>query len=196
MQDSTGPRKPRVYITKDDIKKEFILDEDIQAYQVHVKDPETGKLNPPERLLAVLSTIDRNTQVVRALATSGDGPTVVEIINRATLVERLKNKEISALESARATRAKKPKQIEVNWALSSNDLQFKLRQLREFVGKGKRVEILLASRKRQRKATPEEAENVVKEIQKAISEIEGCREVAPMEGRIGGQALMIVQKQT
>lgn len=188
-------QKQKVYVTKDDLEREFVLDEDIPTRQVLVRNKETGKLDPPQTLIAVLSTIDRDTQVVRALATPEDGPAVVEVVAKSALTERLKNKEIAAMESARATRAKKPKQIEVNWAMSSNDLQMKLRQLRDFVDKGKRVEVLLASRKRQRKATQEEAELVVDEIRKTISEIEGCKEVAPMEGKIGGQAVIVVQKQ-
>lgn len=192
---TTTNHKQKVYVTKDDLEREFVLDEDIPTRQVTVRNNETGKLNPPQTLISLLSTIDRDKLVVRALATPEDGPAVVEITTKSGLTERLKNKEIAAMESARATRAKKPKQIEVNWAMSSNDLQMKLRQLREFVDKGKKVEILLASRKRQRKATPEEAAVVVDEIRKTISEIEGCKEVAPMEGKIGGQAVIVVQKQ-
>lgn len=192
--ESAGPRKPRVFITQDAVSKEYVIDEDIPTREVQVKDAETNKLRPPQSLFSILSSIDRDVQVVRALATPPDAPTVVEIITRSSLLDRLKNKEILAVENARAVRAKKPKQIEINWALSSNDLQIKLKQLREFLDKGKRVDVLLASRKRQRKATFEEAQNVVNEIRKTIDEIDGCKEIAPMEGKVGGQALMIVQK--
>lgn len=189
-----GPRKPRVFISNDAVSKEFVLDEDIPTRDVQIKDHETNKLKPPQSLISILSTLDRKSQCVRALATPPNAPTIVEVIQKTELLDRLKNKEILALENARALRAKKPKQIEINWALSSNDLQMKLKQLREFLDKGKRVDILLASRKRQRRATFDEAQNVVNEIRKTISEMEGCKETAPMEGKIGGQALMIVQK--
>lgn len=188
------PRRPRVYLAKDAVEKEFVLDEDIPTRDVQLKDAETGKLRPPQSLVSILSTIDRDVMVVRCLVAPPNAPAVVEVIPHSDLVDRLKNKEIHAMEHARSTRVKRPKQIEVNWALSSNDLQLKLKQLRDFLEKGKRVDILLASRKRQRKATLEEAQNVVSEIRRTIEEIEGCKEIAPMDGKIGGQALMIVQK--
>ena len=90
-------------------------------------------------------------------------------------------------------RTSKPKQIELNWAISGNDLDIKMKQMREFVEKGKKVELLLASKKRQRRASPEEANGTVETIRKAVADIPGCKEMKPLEGKIGGQAIMFVQ---
>ena len=192
---SNTQRKARIKVTKDAVEKQFILDEDIPATQVRLKDSETGKLLEPQSLFSLLRSINRDVQVVRALATPPDEAAIVEITTREVLVDRLKQKELQAANVEKVKRDSKPKQIELNWAISGNDLDLKMKQLRQFVEKGKKVEILLAAKKRQRKATPEEANNVVQEIRRTIDEIEGCKEIKPLDGNIGGQALMTVGKQ-
>ncbi len=192
---SVSQKRARIKIGKDAVEREFTLNEDIPASQVQLKDPETGKLLDPQPLFFLLRSINREVEVVRALATPPGQPAIVEVTTREALVERLKQKEIQAANIEKVKRDSKPKQIELNWAISGNDLDLKMKQIRQFVEKGKKVEILLAAKKRQRKATPDEAANVVQEIQKTISEIEGCRELKPMDGNIGGQALMTVGKQ-
>lgn len=171
------------------------MNQDIPAKQVQLKDPNTGKLLEPQALSLLLRSIDRNVEVIRALATPPDQPAIVEITTREALLDRLKQKEAQAASVEKIKRDSKPKQIELNWAISGNDLELKMKQLRQFVEKGKKVEILLAAKKRQRKATPEEANSVVQEIRKTIEEIEGCRELKPLDGKIGGQALLTVGKQ-
>lgn len=192
-----GPRqqRPRPAAVKEPIYREFVLDEDIPAREVQLKDPQTGKLNDPQPLFSILRTLDRDTQVVRALAQPPGAPAIVEVSEKSALVARLKAKEEAAAEIAKEKRQSKPKQIELNWAISGHDLEMKIKQLRQFVDKGRIVEILLAAKKRQRRATPEEADNVLAELRKAIAETEGCKEIKPMQGRVGGQASLIVQKQ-
>ncbi|KAK5938327.1 hypothetical protein PMZ80_009297 [Knufia obscura] len=190
----TGEKRVRTRVGKDAIEQEFTINEDIPTRQVQLKDPQTGKLLEPQALSLLLRTIDRNTEVVQALATPPDMPAIVEITTRDALLDRLKQKEIKAANLEKVKRDSKPKQIELNWAISGNDLDLKLKQLRQFVEKGKKVEILLAAKKRQRKATPEEANHVVQEIRKTVGEINGCRELKPMDGKIGAQALMTVGK--
>lgn len=177
----------------DAIEQNFEIDENIRARQVQLVVQGQG-LNPPQSLFSLLRTIDRQKQVVRALRVPSEGPAIVEITTKDVLTRILKEREAKKAEQEKKRRELKPKQVELNWAISGNDLDLKLKQLRQFVEKGKRVEILLAAKKRQRKASPEEAENVMKEIRKTISEIEGCKELKSMEGRIGGQVVMTVGK--
>jgi translation initiation factor IF-3 len=99
---------------------------------------------------------------------------------------------LKALEKQRRT--EKPKQLELNWAISENDFAMKLKQLEQFLDKGRKVEIILANKKRQRRATPDEAQNVVKVIRERVTEI-GARELK-MEGNILGQAVMTIQKKS
>jgi len=192
---SASQKRARIKVGKDAIQKEFILDEDIPARQVQLKDSATGKLLEPQSMFSLLRTINRDTEVIRALATLPGQPAIVEITTKDILLDRLKQKQLQAATVEKVKRDSKPKQIELNWAISGNDLDMKMKQLRQFVEKGKKVEILLAAKKRQRKATPEEANSVVQAIQKTVDEIEGCRELKSLEGNIGGQALMTVGKQ-
>ena len=184
-------RRPQA---RDPIYREYTLDEDIKSQLVQSKDPETGKLNPPEALRSLLFNIDREVQVVRQLGTPQGAPPVVEIAEKTALLQYLRDKEEREKQIAKGKRESKPKQIELNWAINSHDLEMKLNQLRSFLDKGKRVEILLAAKKRQRKATEQEAQNLVSEIKKLVADLEGCREVSPMQGRVGGQAIMTLQK--
>ncbi|KAJ9658417.1 hypothetical protein H2198_003701 [Neophaeococcomyces mojaviensis] len=188
-QPRTGPKK-----AIDRLHEEFTLDEDITGRWVQLKDEQTGKLREPQTLLSILSTIDRDKQAVRQLGAPPNAPVIVEVTAWEALRSRIQAKEASQAAAAKSLRDSKPKQIELNWAISAHDLDLKMKQLKEFVEKGKKVEILLAAKKRQRRATPEEAQNVVKHIRKTISEIERCKELAPMDGTVGGQALMVVQK--
>jgi len=178
----------------DKLHEEFTLDEDIVHRWVQLKDAQTGKLKEAQTLLSILSTIDRDTHVVRQLGTPPNAPVIVEITTLEALRSRIQAKEASQAAAAKSLRESKPKQIELNWAISGHDLDMKMKQLREFLDKGKKVEVLLAAKKRQRRATPEEAQEVIKHIRKTIAEIDRCKEIAPMDGNIGGQALMVVQK--
>lgn len=192
---SATQKRARIKVGKDAIQKEYILDEDIPARQVQLRDSGTGKLLEAQSTFSLLRSINRDTEVVRALATPPGQPAIVEVTTKEILLDRLKQKQLQAASVEKVKRDSKPKQIELNWAIGGNDLDMKMKQLRQFVEKGKKVEILLAAKKRQRKATPEEANTVVQEIRKTVDEIEGCRELKPLDGKIGGQALITVGKQ-
>ncbi|KAK5080156.1 hypothetical protein LTR24_008659 [Lithohypha guttulata] len=191
---TASQKRARIKFGKDAIQKEYQLDEDIPAQHVQLRDSE-GKLLEAQSMFSLLRSINRDTEVIRALATPPGKPAVVEVTTKEILLDRLKQKQLQAASVEKVKRDSKPKQIELNWAISGNDLDMKMKQLRQFVEKGKKVEILLAAKKRQRKATPEEANTVVEEIRKTMDEIEGCKELKPLDGKIGGQALMTVGKQ-
>lgn len=180
---------------KEAIYKEFTLDNEIPQRYVKLKNPKDGSLSVAQPITKLFNLINRETQVVNLLHNDeAEGVAIVEVVEKEALKARLKKKEENIAAQAKQQRQSKTKQIELNWAISENDLQLKLRQLREFLGKGRKVEVMLASKKRQRKATPEEAENVVKTIRKVISEMDGAREVKPMEGEIGVQAMLTLQQ--
>lgn len=179
---------------KDAIYKEFTLDEALPTKQVQLKNSD-GTLAEPQALRLVLAGIDRDVQVVKLLSHEGQDPiSIVEVVDKETLKGRLKVKEERAAQQAKQRRQNKLKQLELNWAISGNDLKLKLKQLRDFLEKGRTVEVMLASKKRQRKATPEEAQNVVKEIRRMMGEMKGVIEKKPMEGQIGGQAMITLMQ--
>lgn len=178
--------------TIDDKLAEFTLDETIEAGKVRVKS-EDGILSDPRPLREVLGLIDRSTSHVMQLARLKDtDQAVVQIVSRADLIQRIKNKELQEREVKKAEKVRKPKQLELNWAISSNDLLLKLRQMEEFLKKGKKVEILLANKRRQRKASVEEAQTLYKTIMDRLEEV-GAVEVTPMEGAILRQTKITVK---
>lgn len=177
------------------LRKEHTINEDIPARFVQIRDSQTAKLGEPMSLSDALGEIQSETEVLRLLANFEDRPAIVGIEKKSVLLEHRKQKLEQEAENRKEARQTRMKQVELNWAISGHDLDMKLKQLREFVDKGRKVEVLLASKKRQRKATREEAEKLHSKLKATFAEIEGCREIKPMEGEIGKQALITIQKQ-
>ncbi|KAL2413536.1 hypothetical protein ABEF95_001430 [Exophiala dermatitidis] len=179
-------------VTIDDKLAQFNLDEKIDTRQVRVKTAD-GKISPPVDLRRVLGSIDRTTSHILQLSKPGEHEfAIVQVVERADLIKQIKDKEAAQRRVQHAQKDKKPKQIELNWAISPNDLQLKLRQMEDFLRKGKKVEILLASKRRQRKASQEEAETLLKTLKEKIQEL-GAVEVTPMEGGLLRQAKLTVK---
>lgn len=177
----------------DPIEKAFVLNKNIPT--TFVQQIEDGKLLSPERLDLLIESLDPALDVVRCLQKNEEPtPCVVQVTTRAALKTMLKEREAKMAQTEKVRRDLKPKQVELNWAISSNDLNLKLSSISKFLEKGKRVEILLANKKKQRKASPEEAQNVIQSIEKMLSDMEGFKELKPREGKVGAQLLMIVGK--
>lgn len=178
--------------TIDDKIAEFPVNEKISALEVKLKNAE-GKLSEPTSLYRLLSSIDRSSQYVLQISNAVDGQIpIVQIVTRADLVKRINRQEDQLRHHKRTAKASKPKQLELNWAISTNDLQLKMKQMQDFLAKGKKVEILFANKRHQRKASPEEAEALLKMVREKIDEV-GATEAAEMEGAILRQALLSVK---
>lgn len=85
------------------------------------------------------------------------------------------------------------KELELNWAIDGNDLAHRLNKLQEMLEKGMRVEILLAGKKRGRRATRDEAETVLRRIRERVAQVDGAKEWKAMEGRILQQATLFLE---
>ncbi|KAI9749766.1 MAG: hypothetical protein M4579_006746 [Chaenotheca gracillima] len=161
-------------------------DEEIQNRMVAVVDSE-NHLKEPQLLREVLKGLDRSSQVLLQVArTSPDEPSICKIMDKSILRES---------ERAKA-KPKKPqtstKELEVNWAIDRNDLGHRLDRLQQFLEKGMKVEVLLANRRRKRKATVEEAENTLKLIRERVEECSA--ESKPPDGKILGEYLLVIEK--
>lgn len=176
----------------EDKLKEFTTDEDIDTPEVHLKTDKA--LSEPQSLMQLLRSIDRSTSHLVQLTKAGEREVaIVQIMDRRDMIKSIARKEEVLRKAAHASKAKKPKQLELNWAIAPNDLQLKMKQMENFLAQGKKVEIMLAAKRRQRKATPEEANTVLVTVRDRI-EAAGARETKPFEGRLLGQALMTVEK--
>lgn len=179
-------------VTIDDKLREFTLDEKIESPQIRLKQPD-GILSEPQYLFRVLESIDRSTHFVMQLGQPSEGEAAIaRIVTRADLVQKINDREAKQRNSKKAEKEKRPKQLELNWAISENDLALKMKQMEEFLKKGKKVQLLLASKRHQRRASPEEAEKLLKTVRERMTEL-GAIETAPMEGGILRQAILTVK---
>ena len=171
----------------------FKIDDKIEASWVQLRQ-EDGKLSRPTRLETLMDGI-APTDVVQELSPTGQFPdtAVVKVVAREELLKEVAQREQALKDFQKKSKQLKPKQLELNWAISGHDFEIKLAQMADFLDKGKKVEILLAPKKRQRRATEEEAQEVIKKLRDKIDEV-GAREVKTMEGALLGQATLTVQK--
>ena len=93
--------------------------------------------------------------------------------------EAKEKRKISALASSVKT-------LEINWAIDGNDLGHRMERLRGFLAEGRKVEVVLAAKKRGRKASEGECEGVLRRIRGVVEGVEGAREERGMVGRVGG----------
>lgn len=119
---------------------------------------------------------------------SADRPAICKIQNKQELYQREKE--------ARKGKGKLPgqtvKTIELNWAIEQGDLSHRMDRLREFLGKGYKVEVLLAKKRKGRVATPEEGQALVSKIKEVITE-GGWKEQKAQEGELGKQVTIFAE---
>jgi translation initiation factor IF-3 len=165
-------------------------DEGIKAYEIQIVD-ESGVIQPPIRLRDALKSFNRNENfLVQVAAETWDKAAVCKILSKKYLREQehLRAKAARAL-AVNAT----VKQIELNWAIDPHDLSHRLKQMSNFLEKGRKVEILMTPKKGKRRATIEEAKNLMQTVKQRVQET-GAGETKAMEGALLQQVTMYVQK--
>jgi translation initiation factor IF-3 len=156
---------------------------------------EDGKLGPVQRLNSILHNINRDEEhLVQVSPPDERRPTaVVRIFKRVDLIKQKLERKKALQKQQKSIKDRTPKQMELNWAIGPHDLDIKLGQLEHFLEKGKTVEIILAAKRRQRKATLEEGEEVLKKIRERLVKVD-AREVKQMDGQVLKQAILTVRK--
>lgn len=177
---------------------EFTKDEEIDSTHVRIRGPEGEgghtTLSEPRTLSSLLSSIDREEQCILQLSKPGTTEyPVVQIAEKNVLRRQVRDKERHVKQQQKDSKDRKPKQIEMNWAIDGHDLEIKLKQLETFLEKGKKVEILLAAKRKGRKAELAEGMVLLKQIRARLAELD-AKELKTMEGEVLRQATMIVQK--
>ncbi|KAH8888680.1 hypothetical protein GQ53DRAFT_228039 [Thozetella sp. PMI_491] len=183
--------------------KRFPRDEAITSLFVILRSPD-GTLSDPQRTRALLESLDRQRESLvviavpdrKTLAEGGEPPFKWPICKIADLQEE-RRKEQEELEKQKAARklAIRTKEIELNWAIAPNDLRTRLRQLKSFLEKGLRVQILLMNktgRDKKKRATKEEAAEVLELVQQTIAEVPGTKEYKPTQGSLGAQLRLFI----
>ncbi|KAF6824497.1 Translation initiation factor IF-3 [Colletotrichum musicola] len=162
-------------------------DKDIEDQIVMVVNEE-GKLDGPYRTRNVLSSLDPETETLRMVSRAPREPAegqpqfaICKIINKRDEKEKERAMEKSRKEQSR--KATRIKELEINWAIAPNDLQHKLRQMKTFLQKGFKVDVLLAKKKGSRVANRDEADALVQAIRDAKSEVRGAKEWKEPDGK-------------
>ncbi|KAI4196535.1 MAG: hypothetical protein LQ348_002281 [Seirophora lacunosa] len=184
-------------------------DEAIGEPQIQVVDPTGGgPLQPLRRLRDALASIDRSLYYLvqvgekihpryADLPGPQDGGSdsrprvpVCKIVSKASFRQAKAEKSRPRKDFAATV-----KEVEINWSISQNDLNHRLKRLREFLEQGRRVEVALGKRKkkgwmRRKDVTDEQADGILKQIRLAVEEVDGAREWKEMEGQVKSTLVM------
>ena len=166
-----------------------LKDEDIRSEYIQIANSEHG-LEPPTRLRDVLRSIERPANFVLQVAPppSADGVPICRVMNRAAIREYEKAKA-KAAQAAKSSN----KQVELNWAINPHDLSHRLKQLTNFLEKGRRVEIVLMRKKGKRLPTVDEVKNLMDSVLETVKGADAMQ-VKPMEGEPGKHVTLVVKK--
>ena len=180
---------------KKDVLSNIVKDDDIDAPAGVQMVQADGKLGPVQHLLSALRNVNgEGEHLVQVSPPDENRPTaVVRVFKRADLIRQKVEKEKVVKKQKKSVKDRAPKQMELNWAIGPHDLEIKLGQLESFLEKGKTVEIILAAKRKQRKASPEEGEDVLNKLRERLVNVD-AREIKPMDGQVLRQAVLTVRK--
>lgn len=196
IQNQTSPRSPEQprryasYKSARPAEQNQFIDERIRAKFVQIVN-ENNKLGPPENIVDVLRSIERPTYFLQQVSPSINGqPPICKIVNRVTAKER----EKARAKAAHAAKASL-KQVELNWAIDAHDLSHRLKQLKSFLLKGRKVEIYMKRKKGKRAPTTEEIKHLMDNVAEAVESV-GAAQVKPSFGEPGKQVIWVVEKKS
>ncbi|KAI0442621.1 hypothetical protein F4803DRAFT_518538 [Xylaria telfairii] len=176
------------------VKKKNLRDHEIPYNWVHVAS-DSGSLSEPQRTAVVIANLPRGHSLVMvgpppegAAAPNQPSAAICRIIDVAA---EAKAAEAAAKEAKEVQKGTKT--LELNWAIAAHDLSHKMRRLNEFLGKGMRVELLLARKRGTRKATAEEGQELVRRVREAVANVPGASEFKKMNGVVGGVLMMFFE---
>jgi translation initiation factor IF-3 len=134
-------------------------------------------LLPPESPRAILARMDRKTDfLVEVAAATGTGLPVCRILPKKLVREYEKAKRQKP-----RSRSKRMKMLELSWAIGQNDLKHKFDKMKEFFEEGRKVELIIAKRRRGRDATEGERIKLLDCIRTFAQSLDGVREYKAIE---------------
>lgn len=190
------PSSPTARQVKEEPRKRHKWNDEITASSVVLVDPESNARRPPARLTDVLAALNLETH--RLVQVTPDDPNdpfftpfcrVVNIEERQQ-ADRQRQAELKANKKASNIGSKT---LELNWAIARNDLNHRLTRLKGFLEEGRKVEVVLASKKGGRRATLDECDEVIKRVRSTVDDVKGTTEPKAMDGRVGAFATLTFQ---
>ncbi|KAI1108621.1 hypothetical protein F5Y14DRAFT_73126 [Nemania sp. NC0429] len=188
--------RPPSAAPKETAQKKAPRDDDIPYHWVQIADG-SGSLSEPKQKLTVLVGLPEGHSLVMVAPPPPPPPrdpdgaptpwqapaAICRVVD--TRAEAAAEAEAKALAAEEKRLAKQLKQLEFNYAIAPHDMGHKLKRLREFLGRGIRVEALVARKRGSRRTQPEEEEQLVRNIREAALAIPGVTEYKRMDGEIG-----------
>lgn len=172
--------------------------EEITARIIQLVDPTTRQLGEPVTRYDVLRDLDQKTHRLVQLTPDEEGNRhfvpVCKIVSKKEAYESERRKKDAQKEVKQAAaKERSVKTLELNWAIGGNDLAHRLEKVREFLEEGRRVEVVLASKKRGRKASLAECEGLLERIRGVADGVGGAKVLKGFEGKLGGFATLVYQ---
>ena len=171
------------------------VDEEIRAYQVHVRDPVDGGLRAPVTVRDALAAMNRQRYfLVQQNATDPAlAVPVCRIVEKTKLYGEVRERQERANERAPETRESKgtPKSVQIHWGEERGSLDMKLRRIVAFLRDGKKVAVELCTKKRSRKEVPvADLQRIVREVRDVAGTVPRARESKPFTGTLGKMAFL------
>lgn len=156
---------------------------------MHLVD-QTETIQAQQQLSHLLTQIKRNDEHIQQVGQHGETKLpVVKVRSKRWLRENELVKE--AQKKAQTKSQASGKELELTWGIErNNDLEHRLRKMEVWLADGKNVEILLGQKRGGRKASQEEAEELVEIVREKALAVQGAHEAAPVSGTVGGQAVL------
>jgi translation initiation factor IF-3 len=167
--------------------------EEITAPMIQLVNPETDALDDPVTRYDILNTLDLKTHRLVQLTEDKPYPVCKIVSKKEEYAAEKRRKEQQKEIKQAAAKERSVKTLELNWAIDGNDLAHRLEKVRTFLEEGRRVEVVLAAKKRGRKASREECEEVLAKIRAVAEGVKGAKETKAMEGAVGGFATLVWQ---
>lgn len=170
----------------------YVLDNAIEAKMINLVDEE-GTFHAKVPLREVMEELARTThhlvQMTPGKVDAAGRPDpsslpTCRIVSKMDLRAQHDRKLDLLRRQAKQSAGASTKNLELNWAIAGGDLKHRVQKLTDFLREGRKVEVLLGPKKKGKKATADEANNVLKAIQDAVVECKGARETK-REGAVG-----------
>ena len=171
---------------------EHPLDEKIKGRMVHLAN-DTGSMQEAQMLSYLLKQITRSEEHLQQVGThSQTGNPVVRVRTKRWFREQEQVKD--AQKKAQTRREAGTKELELTWGIEkNNDLEHRMNKMQVWLEEGKNVEVVLGQKRGGRKASEDDARDLVKTIRDRVSAVDGAHETTAMEGALCGQAILKFQ---
>lgn len=186
-------------------RKQMLRDYEIPYRWVQIVDGSGGPLSEPRQTATVLAELERGYSLVMVAPPAPAPPpapgvpmiikppaAICRIVDTVAEAKAAKAAAAEAKEMAKEAKKleRQMKRLELNYAIAPHDLRHKVKRLHEFLGKGLRVEVLLARKRGSRKTTRPEEEQLVNSVREAALAVSGATEYKKMDGTVGAVVTM------